>query len=69
MGRKRKDAPVLMTGKQLKKLRTDHFRIPQTEMCDLLGVGIRAYSAYETGETSIPDPVAKLVRCLKDNLK
>jgi DNA-binding transcriptional regulator YiaG len=66
MGRKRKESNPLMTAAELTRLRKSYFKLPQTEMCKKLGVGIRAYSAYETGETAIPDPIALLVRCLKN---
>lgn len=65
MGRMRKDNPS-MTKRTLKKLREDTFKLSQAKMAVELGISVRAYITYETGDQSVPEPIAKLIRCLAD---
>lgn len=65
MARKKNTNPT-MTASQLKKLRVNHFRVTQVVMAKMLGIVPRTYIAYEQGTPTIPEPIALLVRCLKE---
>lgn len=65
MGRKRKTSSS-MSAVQIKRYRQGTFKLSQVKMAAELGVSIRAYITYETGDMTVPEPIAKLVRCLAD---
>ena len=49
------------------KLERLQLGISQTKMAERLGIGLRCYQYYESGERQIPKPVIMLHQALKRN--
>jgi transcriptional regulator with XRE-family HTH domain len=49
------------------KLERLQLGISQTKMAERLGIGLRCYQYYESGERQIPKPVIMLHKALKRN--